>query len=117
MTFRTLTSITAIVLFAALAISVRVGAEEKQDRPFPPNVCVLDCFDMNTLSFTSYAAQSRQRVFLNGTGVPTESCRVEGEECNESEHEDCCPGLRCQIIYVGPCRATGAGCPGFCLRE
>jgi hypothetical protein len=116
MKFRTLTSITVIVLFAAPALSVRVAAEEKQDRP-SPNVCVWDCFDVHTLSFTGNAAQSRERVSLNGTSVSTESCRVHGEECNEREHEDCCPGLRCQIIYVGPCRVTGAPCPGFCEIE
>lgn len=113
MKFGTLMSITAVVLFAGLAIPVRPATQEKQDPS--PNVCVWDCFDLHTLSVNKSPTRGPQKVFLNGTGVSTESCRKEGEECKESEH-DCCPGLRCQIIDVGPCRVTGAPCPGFCVR-
>jgi len=115
MKFRALGSMTAVVLFATLAISFRiaaVAAAEKQDRA-SPNTCVRDCFAEDTLSLTGDAAQSPQKVSLKG--VSSQSCRPKGQLCKASQH-NCCPGLTCQVIYVGPCRVTGAPCPGLCVK-
>jgi hypothetical protein len=54
-----------------------------------------------------WARERQDRSIRNGPIVPDTA----SDKPQVGEHEDCCPGLRCQIIYVGPCRVTGAPCP------
>src|SRR5208282_3655944 len=118
MKFRTLTGVTAVVLFAALGISMRLAAQEKQDDgrqshvTYPdltpiadvnqqkvntsksnpsPNDCVWDCLVVETLSVTDNAAGGPQKFSRWGTGASAKSCTREGEICNQKGDEHCCP--------------------------
>lgn len=52
------------------------------------------------------AADSQQMISLRATGVSAESCKKEGERCQEKPNWDCCPGLYCQPASIEP----------FCVR-